>query len=93
MAPLLDADFYANITVEMDNQWKSTHAGKDVKETIKEWLVKYIGEPINEMLRYCQNFLSSNRSQFIILIMLELIMASSIYIFLVLLSGTSWMKS
>ncbi|XP_029193183.2 uncharacterized protein LOC114959365 [Acropora millepora] len=52
VAPLLNADFYANITVEMDNQWKSTHAGKDVKETIKEWLVKYIGEPINEMLRY-----------------------------------------
>ena len=51
MAPLLDADFYANITVEMDNQWKSTHAGKNVKETIKEWLVKYVGEPINEMLR------------------------------------------
>ena len=51
VAPLLDADFYADITEEMDNQWKRTHDGKNVRETIKEWLVKYIGEPINQMLR------------------------------------------
>lgn len=52
VAPLLDADFYANITDDMDNQWKTTHSGKNVSETIKDWLVKYVGEPINQMLRY-----------------------------------------
>lgn len=51
MEPLLDADFYANITDDMDNEWKRTHSGKNVSETIKDWLVKYVGEPINQMLR------------------------------------------
>ena len=51
MAPLLDAYFYVNITEEMNDRWKRAHAGKNVRETIKDWLVKYIGEPINQMLR------------------------------------------
>ena len=51
MAPLLDADFYANTTEEVDNQWKNVHSGKNVSETIRDWLVKYIGKPINQMLR------------------------------------------
>ena len=49
--PLLEKDFYSNITVEVDNQWKSSHGGKNVRETIEEWLVKYLGEPITQMLR------------------------------------------
>ena len=56
MAPLLHADFYANITDDVDNHWEITHSGKNVSETIKDWLVKYVGEPINQMLRYCQSF-------------------------------------
>ncbi|XP_015767204.1 PREDICTED: uncharacterized protein LOC107345966 isoform X4 [Acropora digitifera] len=52
VAPLLAADFYVGITEEIDNQWKSTHDGKNVEETVKDWLVKYIGDPINQMLRY-----------------------------------------
>ncbi|XP_068693503.1 uncharacterized protein [Montipora foliosa] len=53
--PLLEKDFYSNITVEVDNQWKSSHEGKNVRETIKEWLVKYLGEPITQMLRYLEH--------------------------------------
>ena len=50
--PILDPDFYTNITAEVDNKWKQAHNGKDVKETIREYLVMYLGEPITQLLRY-----------------------------------------
>lgn len=50
--PALDPDYYSNITEEIDNEWKKTHDGKNVSDTIKEYLVKYLGEPLNQLLRY-----------------------------------------
>ena len=51
---LLDPDYYSNITEDIDNQWNNTHGGKNVSESIQDYLVTYIGEPISELLRYCQ---------------------------------------
>jgi len=48
---LLDSDFYSNITDEIDNEWKNTHGGKNVSDTIKDYLVTYIGEPLSQLLR------------------------------------------
>jgi len=52
--PLLDPDYYSNITKETDDKWKKTHGGKNVSETIKGYLVTYLGEPITQMLRYVE---------------------------------------
>ena len=48
---MLDPDYYSNITEETDNEWKKTHGGKNVRETIKKYLVTYLGEPLNQLLR------------------------------------------
>lgn len=50
--PLMNPDYYSNITENTDNKWKAAHGGKNVKETIKEYLVTYLGEPLEQMLRY-----------------------------------------
>lgn len=49
---MLDPDYYNNITEEIDNEWKKAHDGKNVSETIKQYLVKYLGEPLKQLLRY-----------------------------------------
>ena len=50
--PILDPEYYSNITEEIDNEWKKTHGGKSVRKTIQDYLVTYIGEPLSQMLRY-----------------------------------------
>lgn len=50
--PLMNPDYYSNITENTDNKWKAAHGGKNVQETIKEYLVTYLGEPLEQMLRY-----------------------------------------
>lgn len=50
--PLMNPAYYSNITENTDNKWKAAHGGKNVKETIKEYLVTYLGEPLEQMLRY-----------------------------------------
>ena len=50
--PFLDPDFYSNITEETETAWKKDHPGKNVSESIKEYLVEYVGEPLEQMLRY-----------------------------------------
>ncbi|KAL9986419.1 hypothetical protein ACROYT_G000566 [Oculina patagonica] len=50
--PMLDPDYYSNITQEIDSKWKKTHNGKNVSKTVKEYLVTYLGEPLNQLLRY-----------------------------------------
>ncbi|KAL9986423.1 hypothetical protein ACROYT_G000570 [Oculina patagonica] len=52
--PLLDPDFYTGITEEIDNEWKAKHSGKNISESIKEYLVTYLGEPLNQLLRYVE---------------------------------------
>ena len=51
--PMLDNGFYSGLKKEIDDEWKHKH-GKNVKnvsETIKEYLVTFLGEPINKLLR------------------------------------------
>ena len=49
---MLDPEFYTGITKEVENEWKTKHNGKNVSESIKEYLVTYLGEPLNQLLRY-----------------------------------------
>ena len=51
MEPLLDPEFYSNITKEVDEAWKEKH-GKNVSETIKDYLLTYLGEPLHQLIRY-----------------------------------------
>ena len=48
--PMLDNGFYSDLPKEIDDEWIGRH-GKNVSETIKEYLVTYLGEPINKLLR------------------------------------------
>jgi len=48
----LDPDYYSNITEDTDNEWKKTHGGKNVSETVKKYLVEYLGEPLKQLIRY-----------------------------------------
>lgn len=50
--PILDPDFYSNITEEIETDWKAAHGEKNVSDSIKEYLVTYVGEPLEQMLRY-----------------------------------------
>lgn len=52
VGPILSPGFYSNITPEIDNEWKNMHSGKNVNQTIRDYLVTYIGEPITQLLRY-----------------------------------------
>ena len=51
MAPVLDQEFYSNITEEVDEAWKETH-GKNVSDTVKDYLLTYLGEPLHQLIRY-----------------------------------------
>ena len=48
--PILD-DFYSNITEAVDNEWKAMNNGRNISETIKDYLVTYLGKPINKLIR------------------------------------------
>lgn len=50
-APLMHPDFYSNITKEVDQTWKEEH-GKNVSDTVKEYLLTYLGEPLHRLIRY-----------------------------------------
>ncbi|KAL9986429.1 hypothetical protein ACROYT_G000576 [Oculina patagonica] len=51
----LDDDYYSNITDDMKNQWKNDHNGKTVKESLSDYLVEYMGKPMNQLLRYLED--------------------------------------
>ena len=44
-------DYYVKITDEMKSQWKSSHNGMTVNESLSEYLVEYMGKPMTELLR------------------------------------------
>ena len=44
-------DFYSNITKKVDEAWKEEH-GKNVSDTVKEYLLTYLGEPLHRLIRY-----------------------------------------
>ncbi|KAL9986420.1 hypothetical protein ACROYT_G000567 [Oculina patagonica] len=53
--PFLDPGYYSNIRKETDDEWKAKHGGKNVSETVKEYLVTYLGEPLDQLLRYVED--------------------------------------
>ena len=58
MEPLLHPDYYSNITKEVDDAWKKEHDGKNVSDTVKEYLLTYLGEPLHQLIRYVQLIMS-----------------------------------
>ena len=49
--PILDNDFYSNITEAVDNEWTAMNNERNISETIKDYLVTYLGKPINKLIR------------------------------------------
>jgi len=47
----LNDDYYSDITDDMKNQWKD-QTGKTVKQSMSDYLVEYMGKPMNQLLRY-----------------------------------------
>lgn len=47
----LNDDYYSDITDDMKNQWKD-QTGKTVKQSMTDYLVEYMGKPMNQLLRY-----------------------------------------
>ena len=47
----LNSDYYSEITDEMKSQWKSSHNGMMVNESLSNYLVEYMGKPMTELLR------------------------------------------
>lgn len=50
--PLLNPNFYSGITTETDSEWETSHNGKNVSESIKGYLVDYLGKPLVHLLRW-----------------------------------------
>lgn len=57
---VLNDAYFSSITEDMNTTWKNKNGGKSVKETFDEYIVKYMGEPMKELLRYnsCWGILS-----------------------------------
>ena len=49
---ILNDEYFSSITDEMEMSWKSKHDGKSVNESLKEYLVEYVGKPITDLFRY-----------------------------------------
>lgn len=47
-----DAEYYSDITDDMNKEWKKNHNNLNVSESMKEYLIEYIGKPVTNMLRY-----------------------------------------
>ena len=56
--PLLDPRFYRNISKKVDDAWIVDH-GKNVSDTVKDYLLEYLGRPFHQLLRYATPFQSS----------------------------------
>lgn len=52
VSDLLTPSFYNSITPAMNEQWKTNHSNANVSESVKGYLVEYIGKPIAELIRY-----------------------------------------
>jgi len=47
---IVDDNYFSSITEEMNTTWKDEHSGKSVKESLKEYLVEYMGKPMHKLL-------------------------------------------
>ena len=52
ISQVLNDAYFSSITEDMNTTWKNKNGGKSVKETFDEYIVKYMGEPMKELLRY-----------------------------------------
>ena len=50
MEPILDPEYYSNITKKVDDAWKKKH-GMNVSDTVKDYLLTYLGKPLHQLLR------------------------------------------
>ena len=57
----LKDEYYSDITDDMETQWKADN-GKTVKESLSDYLVKYMGKPMNQLLRYIRFIETSDKS-------------------------------
>ena len=48
---IVDDKYFSKITEEMNATWQNEHGNKSVKESLKGYLVKYMGEPMHKLLR------------------------------------------
>ena len=55
---ILMGSFTAKITPEMNDTWYKTR-GESVRTSLKRFLLVYLGEPLNRLLRYVQLELTS----------------------------------
>ena len=47
----LKDDYYSDLTDEMKKEWRDNHGGKTVKQSMSDYLVEYMGKPMNQLLR------------------------------------------
>ena len=48
---IVDDSYFVGISEEMNATWKRDNDGKSVKQSLKDYLVKYMGDPMQELLR------------------------------------------
>lgn len=48
--PTFHPDFYNLIPEKVDQAWKEVH-GKTINETVKEYLLTYLGKPLHQLIR------------------------------------------
>ena len=46
----LKDEYYSDLTDDMKNQWKAEN-GITVKESLSDYLVEYMGKPMNQLLK------------------------------------------
>ena len=49
--PMLHPEYYSNITKEVNEAWKKEH-GMNVNESVKNYLLDYLGKPLHQLIRY-----------------------------------------
>ena len=49
--PVLHPEFYSGIPEEVDQAWKKEHHGKNISESVKTYLLTYLGKPLHALIR------------------------------------------
>lgn len=49
--PMLHPDYYSNISKEANDEWKKEE-GMNVNESVKNYLLEYLGKPLHQLIRY-----------------------------------------
>ena len=47
---IVDDNYFSSITEEMNTTWKNEHNGTSVKESLRDYLVEYMGKPMDKLL-------------------------------------------